>query len=68
MTKEKQQLHIGILIYGCGHHQAAWQQPYSSVERLGDITYYQELAQLSEQGLFDVVFFADNQEIGRAHV
>ena len=61
MTKEKQQLHIGILIYGCGHHQAAWQQPDSSVERLGDITYYQELAQLSEEGLFDVVFFADNQ-------
>lgn len=61
MTKEKQQLHIGILIYGCGHHQAAWQQTDSSVERLGDITYYQELAQLSEKGLFDVVFFADNQ-------
>ncbi|WP_197730764.1 LLM class flavin-dependent oxidoreductase [Staphylococcus croceilyticus] len=61
MKKEKQQLHIGILIYGCGHHQAAWQQTDSSVERLGDITYYQELAQLSERGLFDVVFFADNQ-------
>ncbi|MCJ1661292.1 LLM class flavin-dependent oxidoreductase [Staphylococcus sp. NRL 18/288] len=61
MKKEKQQLHIGILIYGCGHHQAAWQQSNSSVERLGDITYYQELAQLSEKGLFDVVFFADNQ-------
>ncbi|MCI2901645.1 LLM class flavin-dependent oxidoreductase [Staphylococcus hominis] len=55
------QLHLGVLIYGCGHHQAAWQLPNSSIERLGDIHYYQELAQLSEKGLLDVVFFADNQ-------
>lgn len=54
------QLHLGVLIYGCGHHQAAWQLPNSSIERLGDIHYYQELAQLSEKGLLDVVF-ADNQ-------
>lgn len=50
------QLHLGILIYGCGHHQAAWQLPNSSIERIGDIQYYQELAQLSEKGLLDVVF------------
>ena len=43
------------------HHQAAWQLPNSSIERVGDIQYYQELAQLSEKGLLDVVFFADNQ-------
>ena len=55
------QLHLGVLIYGCGHHQAAWQLPNSSIERIGDIQYYQELAQLSEKGLLDVVFFADNQ-------
>lgn len=55
------QLHLGVLIYGCGHHQVAWQLPNSSIERIGDIQYYQELAQLSEKGLLDVVFFADNQ-------
>ena len=58
-TKEKQ-LHIGVLLYGCGHHQAAWLMPNSSVERIGDISYYQSLAQLSEKGCFDAVFFADN--------
>ena len=36
--------------------KAAWQLPNSSIERLGDIQYYQELAQLSEKGLLDVVF------------
>ncbi|MBI5973014.1 LLM class flavin-dependent oxidoreductase [Staphylococcus caledonicus] len=61
MPKDNHHLHIGILIYGCGHHQAAWQHPDSSIERVGDVTYYQHLAQLSEKGLFDVVFFADNQ-------
>lgn len=59
-TKEKQ-LHIGVLLYGCGHHQAAWLLPDSSVERIGDIEYYQYLAQVAERGYFDAVFFADNQ-------
>lgn len=55
------QLHLGVLLYGCGHHQAAWLMPDSSVERIGDISYYQSLAQLAETGCFDAVFFADNQ-------
>ncbi|WP_067724684.1 LLM class flavin-dependent oxidoreductase [Oceanobacillus damuensis] len=62
MTKIKEkQLHLGVLLYGCGHHQAAWLMPDSSVERIGDISYYQSLAQLAEKGYFDAVFFADNQ-------
>ncbi|MBD8071075.1 LLM class flavin-dependent oxidoreductase [Bacillus sp. PS06] len=62
MTKMKEkQLHLGVLLYGCGHHQAAWLMPDSSVERIGDISYYQSLAQLAEKGYFDAVFFADNQ-------
>src|SRR5690625_1698760 len=58
---KKEQLHLGVLLYGCGHHQAAWLMPDSSVEEIGDITYYQSLAQLAEKGYFDAVFFADNQ-------
>lgn len=62
MTKERgKQLHIGVLIYGCGHHQAAWLMPDSSIEDIGEISYYQSLAQLAEKGYFDAVFFADNQ-------
>ena len=55
------QLHLGVLLYGCGHHQAAWLMGDSSVEKIGEIAYYQSLAQLAEKGLFDAVFFADNQ-------
>ncbi|ASF18355.1 LLM class flavin-dependent oxidoreductase [Staphylococcus saprophyticus] len=58
---QSQHLSIGVLIYACGHHQAAWRMPHSSIERIGDITYYQSLARTAEQGLFDAIFFADNQ-------
>src|SRR5690625_737440 len=62
MTESKaKQLHLGVLLYGCGHHQAAWLMSDSSVEHLGEISYYQSLAQLAEKGYFDAVFFADNQ-------
>lgn len=62
MTKAKaKQLHIGVLLYACGHHQAAWLMPDSSIEHIGDVAYYQSLAQLAEKGYFDAVFFADNQ-------
>lgn len=62
MTKnKKEKMHLGILLYGCGHHQAAWLMPDSNVERIGDISYYQYLAQVAEKGYFDAVFFADNQ-------
>lgn len=52
-------MHLNLFIFGCGHHQAAWRHPQSSVERLGDIAYYEELAQTAERGKFDAVFFAD---------
>lgn len=52
-------LHLNLFIMGCGHHRAAWRHPDSTVERLGDIRYYEELAQLAERGKFDAVFFAD---------
>lgn len=58
---QSQHLNIGVLIYACGHHQAAWRMPHSSIERIGDITYYQSLARTAEQSLFDAIFFADNQ-------
>lgn len=62
------QLNIGVLLYGCGHHQAAWLMEDSSIEQIGDISYYQSLAQLSERGLLDAVFFADNQSFLQSQI
>ncbi|GAA1346165.1 LLM class flavin-dependent oxidoreductase [Arthrobacter roseus] len=58
------QLHFNLFIHGCGHHKAAWRHPSSSAERLGDISYFEELAQTAERGLLDAVFFADGQSAG----
>ena len=56
-------MHLNAFLYGCGHHSAAWRHPDSRVEDLGDIEYYEELAQLAERGKFDAVFFADGHSV-----
>lgn len=57
-------MHLNLFIFGCGHHKGAWRHPNSSVERLGDIRYFEELAQTAERGKLDAVFFADGQSVG----
>lgn len=52
-------MHINLFLFGCGHHNAAWRHPGSPVERLGDIRWYEEMAQLAERGKLDAVFLAD---------
>ncbi|OYD71001.1 LLM class flavin-dependent oxidoreductase [Rhodococcus sp. OK302] len=59
----RRQLHLGAFLLGCGHHSAAWRHPDSPVERLGDITYYESLAQTAERGKLDAVFFADGHSV-----
>ncbi len=54
-------MHINLFLFGCGHHGAAWRHPDSPAERLGDIRYYEEMAQLAERGKLDAVFLADGQ-------
>lgn len=57
-------MHLNLFIFGCGHHKGAWRHHNSMVERLGDISYFEELAQTAERGKFDAVFFADGQSAG----
>ena len=56
-------MHLNAFLYGCGHHSAARRHPDSRVEDLGNIAYYEELAQLAERGKFDAVFFADGHSV-----
>jgi FMN-dependent oxidoreductase (nitrilotriacetate monooxygenase family) len=56
-------LHINLFMFGCGHHNAAWRHPQSPIERLSDIRYYEEMAQLAERGKFDAVFLADGHAV-----
>lgn len=59
----KRQMHINLFPIGCGHHQAAWRKSTSSVERLGDISFYEEIAQIAEKGKLDAVFLADGASV-----
>ncbi|GAB3732651.1 LLM class flavin-dependent oxidoreductase [Nocardiopsis nanhaiensis] len=58
------QMHINLFIFGCGHHKAAWRHSDSPAERVGDITYFEELARTAERGRLDAVFFADGHAAG----
>ncbi|TLP97013.1 LLM class flavin-dependent oxidoreductase [Nesterenkonia salmonea] len=58
-TPHTKQAHFNLFIHGVGHHSAAWRAPDSHAERLRDVDYYTELAQIAERGKFDAVFFAD---------
>ncbi|HEV8077335.1 MAG TPA: LLM class flavin-dependent oxidoreductase, partial [Marinobacter sp.] len=57
-------MHINLFLMGCGHHRGAWRHPQSAVEQLGDIRYYERLAQTAERGKLDAVFFADSNSVG----
>lgn len=64
MSTAQRQMHLNLFLMGCGHHKGAWRHPDSAVEQLGDIRYYERLAQTAERGKLDAVFFADGQSAG----
>lgn len=55
----ERQLHLNAFVYYAGHHEAAWRLPTSGAERLGDLSYWVELAQVAERGRLDAIFLAD---------
>lgn len=61
------QLHLNAFIYGAGHHTMGWRHPESSADRIGDISYYEELARIAERGCLDAVFFADGQSVNHEY-
>lgn len=63
-NQDQRMMHLNLFLFGCGHHRAAWRHPDSAVEQLGDIRYYERLAQTAERGKLDAVFFADGQSTG----
>ena len=54
-----QQMHLNLFIHSRGHHEASWRHPKASPKALTDISYFVEVAQTAERGLFDSIFLAD---------
>lgn len=57
------QLKLNLFVYPGGHHEAAWRHPDSSIDRVLDISYYQDLARRAEAEKLDAVFFADGPSL-----
>ena len=53
------QLRLNAFLHDTGHHEASWRHPDSSVERIGDVTWWQGLARKAEDAKLDAVFLAD---------
>lgn len=54
-------IHLNLFAYGVGHHAAAWRAPGGDARRMGDVSFWEELARTAERGKFDAFFLADGQ-------
>jgi hypothetical protein len=61
---QKPDLHLNIFAANAGHHEAAWRYHRTQPERLGDLSYYQEIARTAERGKFDSFFLGDRLALG----
>jgi hypothetical protein len=61
---QKPNLHLNIFVANAGHHEAAWRYPRTQPERLGELSYYQEIARIAERGKFDSFFLGDRLALG----
>jgi N-acetyl-S-(2-succino)cysteine monooxygenase len=54
-----EKLKLGGLFHPTGNHVASWLHPHSQLDAGSNFQHYVELAQLAEQGKFDLMFLAD---------
>lgn len=64
MTEPAKQMSIGMNILGHGGHGAAWRLHEVDPQACMDVTYYQNIARISERGTLDAIFLADGPQLG----
>lgn len=62
-SRDGESMHLGVSVIGVGSHPAAWRTRPADAPGFADVEHYQQVAQLAEQGLFDVVLLADVPEV-----
>src|ERR1700712_1662552 len=55
----KRHMKLGMSMRGLGYHVSAWRHPATPADGTLRFDHYVRNAQLAEQGLFDMIFFAD---------
>lgn len=61
------QMHLGAFLFNLGNHIAAWRLPEVQPANLMRLSFYTDLAQTAERGLFDFVFLSDGLGINDRH-
>ncbi len=64
MSKQSQQMSLGMNILGFGAHSGAWRQGDAPVDAYLDVDYYRNIAKISERGCLDAIFLADGPALG----
>lgn len=59
MIKSGREVIFAVLAYPHGVNKGGWRHPTAQPNRVNDVTYYKEIAQLCERGLLDLFFIAD---------
>ncbi len=60
---DRRQIKLGMFMREAGHHIAAWRTPEAPKSPGNNLPHYIETAQLAENGLFDMLFWADSAGI-----
>lgn len=59
------QMSIGMNILGLGGHGSAWRIGEAPWSALQDVSYFQNIAKISERGCLDAIFLADGPALGQ---
>jgi alkanesulfonate monooxygenase len=57
------QIKLGAFLWPTGHHIAAWRHPGAPADAGVNFAHFVEVARTAERGLFDMLFFADQNAI-----
>ena len=60
----QKQMSIGMNILGHGGHGSAWRLAEADPQACMDVSYYQNIARISERGTLDAIFLADGPQLG----
>lgn len=59
MGTKKRMMHLGLFLFGTGHHFAGWRYPGARADGAVDIAFLQQVAAALEKGKFDFLFLGD---------
>lgn len=61
----KKQIHLGVFLFGTGHHIASWRHPDVQADAFEDFEFYKEIAEIAERGKLDMLFLSDGLTFDR---